>query len=145
MAQMILSTKQKQTAMKNRLVAAKGNRVDGGMKWEFGVNKCQRLHIEWINNKEKKIVYSNGYPIFSNLCSYMKWSEFFLWKWCYTIFIFQRHFGGNRTSCHRKHITWHSMWSRKHRGFLAIVYLANVRLKSHKTVRNHFIKQMIKR
>ena len=38
------------------------------MDWEFGVNRCKLLHIEWINNKV--LLYSTGnyiqYPEIKN-------------------------------------------------------------------------------
>ena len=39
--------------MENRLVVAKGEGKKGGsgMDWEFGVNRCKLLHLEWISNK----------------------------------------------------------------------------------------------
>ena len=30
----------------------------GGMDWEFGVSRCNILHIEWVNNKV--LLYSTG-------------------------------------------------------------------------------------
>ena len=33
------------------MVAAKGEEVGGGMKWEAGVSRCKLLYIEWVNNK----------------------------------------------------------------------------------------------
>ena len=44
---MNLSMKEKQ----NRLVAAKGERVEGGLQWEAGISRYELLYIEWINNK----------------------------------------------------------------------------------------------
>ena len=32
-----------------------------GMDWEFGISRCKRLYIEWINNKV--LLYSTGYNI----------------------------------------------------------------------------------
>ena len=32
-------------------MVAKGKRGWGGLDWEFGVSRCQLLHIEWINSK----------------------------------------------------------------------------------------------
>ena len=30
---------------------AKGEGKGGGVDWEFGVNRCQLLHLAWIDNK----------------------------------------------------------------------------------------------
>ena len=48
MAQMNLSTKQKQTLMdiENKLAFAKGERGLSGMDWEFGISRCVLLHLE---------------------------------------------------------------------------------------------------
>ena len=39
-----------------------------GMDWEFGINRCKLLHIEWINNKV--LMYSTGnyiqYPVINH-------------------------------------------------------------------------------
>ena len=51
MAQMSLSTKQKQTHKHARLEVAKGKGGGSGMDWEFGVNRCKLLHLEWTSNK----------------------------------------------------------------------------------------------
>ena len=41
---------------------------EGGMDWEFGINRCKLLYIEWINNKV--LLYSTGndiqYPIINH-------------------------------------------------------------------------------
>ena len=37
--------------MKNRLEIAKGGGKGSGMDWEFGVNRCKLLHLEWISNE----------------------------------------------------------------------------------------------
>ena len=39
------------TDTENRLGVAKGEGGGSGMDWEFGVNSCQLLHLEWINNE----------------------------------------------------------------------------------------------
>ena len=54
MTQVNLSMKQKHR--QNRLVAAKGDGVGGGIEWEFGISRCKLLYIEWIN---KVILYSS--------------------------------------------------------------------------------------
>ena len=47
---MNFSMKQKQTHRhREQIVVAKGE--GGGMDWEFGVNRCKLLYIEWVNNK----------------------------------------------------------------------------------------------
>ena len=45
---MNLSTEKKIIDMENRLVVAKGG--GSGMHWEFGVNRCKLLPLEWIRN-----------------------------------------------------------------------------------------------
>ena len=37
--------------IENRLAAAKGEGVEGGMEWEAGVSRCKLLYIEWMNNE----------------------------------------------------------------------------------------------
>ena len=39
-------------------MVAKGEEGGRGMDWEFGVDICKLLHLEWINNKV--LVYSTG-------------------------------------------------------------------------------------
>ena len=39
------------TDMENRLVVAKGEWRGSGMDWEFGVNRCKLLHLEWLSNE----------------------------------------------------------------------------------------------
>ena len=52
MAQMKLSTKQKQTYnIEIRLVVANREGDGGGKDWEFGISICKLLYIGWINNK----------------------------------------------------------------------------------------------
>ena len=52
---MNLSTEKKLLDMENRLVVAKGEAGGrgrwSGMDWEFGVNKCILLPLEWISNE----------------------------------------------------------------------------------------------
>ena len=49
MTQMKLSTKEKQTLEKRRVVATEG---EGGVDWEFRIRRCKLVYIEWINNKD---------------------------------------------------------------------------------------------
>ena len=37
--------------MENRLVFVKGEGLGSEMDWEFGVNRCKLLYLEWIDNK----------------------------------------------------------------------------------------------
>ena len=37
--------------MENILVVAKGEEGGSGMDWEFRVNRCKLVHLEWINNE----------------------------------------------------------------------------------------------
>ena len=60
---------------------AKGKGCERGLDWEFGINKCKLIYIEWINNKV--LLYSTGnyiqYPVIShngkeyekNVCIYI--------------------------------------------------------------------------
>ena len=50
---MNLSTKQKQTCG-----CQGGGGRGSGMDWEFGVNGCKLLHLEWISNEI--LLYSTG-------------------------------------------------------------------------------------
>ena len=52
-----MSMKQKQTH-RHREQTCGCPTVGGGMDWEFGINKCKLLYIEWINNK--LLLYSKG-------------------------------------------------------------------------------------
>jgi len=53
------------TDIENKPVVAKGERVWGGMGWEFGISRCKLLHVGWINNKI--LLYNTGnyiqYPV----------------------------------------------------------------------------------
>ena len=51
MAQMNISTGKKIIDMENRLVVAKGGGGEGGMDWDFWVNRCKLLPLKWINNE----------------------------------------------------------------------------------------------
>ena len=67
MAQMILSTKQKQiTAKKSRLVVARKEWGVSGMDGEFGVGGCKLLHLEWISHEV--LLYSRGNCAIGSLC-----------------------------------------------------------------------------
>ena len=44
--------------MEKRLVVAKREGEGNGMDWEFGVSRCQLLHLEWISNEV--LLYSTG-------------------------------------------------------------------------------------
>ena len=44
------STEKTIMGLENRLVVAKWE-VGGEMDWEFGVNKCKLLPLEWISNE----------------------------------------------------------------------------------------------
>ena len=39
-------------------MVAKGEGGGRGMGWEFGISRCNLLHLEWINNKV--LLYSIG-------------------------------------------------------------------------------------
>ena len=55
--QMNLFTKQKQTHRQNKLTVTKGERVWGGINWEFGISIYTLLRIKQIN---KDLLYSTG-------------------------------------------------------------------------------------
>ena len=40
------------------MLGLKGEGVEGGMEWEFGISRCKLLYREWINNKG--LLYSTG-------------------------------------------------------------------------------------
>ena len=50
MAQMKLSTEKKIMDLDSRLVVPPGER-ESRMDWEFGVNRCRLLPLEWISNE----------------------------------------------------------------------------------------------
>ena len=58
MAQMNLSTKQKQTHRHRDQTCGFRGQGGRGMDWEFGVGRCKLLHLEWIN--DKVLLYSTG-------------------------------------------------------------------------------------
>ena len=63
---MSFSMKQKETHIYGKWICGCG-RV-GGMDWEFGINRCKLLYIEWKNNKV--LLYSTGkyiqYPVINH-------------------------------------------------------------------------------
>ena len=57
MAQMSLSTEQKQTHRhREQTCGCQGG--GSGMDWEFGVSRCKLLHLEWIS--DEVLLYSTG-------------------------------------------------------------------------------------
>ena len=49
---MNLSMKEKQTHKhREQTCGCQGGGGGGGMEWEFGISRCNLLHIKWINNK----------------------------------------------------------------------------------------------
>ena len=54
------------------------------MDWEFEVNKCKLLHIEWINNKSFCIVWK----LYSIFCEKPSWKGIFLKKESVGIYIY---------------------------------------------------------
>ena len=56
MAQMNLQNRL--TDIENRLGVADREGRGSGMDWEFEVNKCKLLHLEWISNEV--LLYSTG-------------------------------------------------------------------------------------
>ena len=58
MAQMNLSTNQKQTHRHREQTCGCQGGDGGGMEWEFGLSRCKLLHIEWIN--DNVLLYSTG-------------------------------------------------------------------------------------
>ena len=51
MAQMNLSTKQKQTHRHREQTCGCQGVGRGGKDWEFGVSRCKLLYVGWLNNK----------------------------------------------------------------------------------------------
>ena len=59
MAQMQLSTEQKQThGHREQTCGCQQGGEGSGVDWEFEVNRCKLLHLEWISNKA--LLYSMG-------------------------------------------------------------------------------------
>ena len=44
--------------IQKRLAVAKREQGRQGVNWEFGVDRCQLLHLEWISNKV--LMYTSG-------------------------------------------------------------------------------------
>ena len=66
MAQMNLSTKQKETqTWRTNLWLQAGGR-GSGMDWEFVVSRCKLLYLKWINN-EVLLLHSSRNYIFNDL------------------------------------------------------------------------------
>ena len=55
---MYLSTEKQFMDLENRLVVAKWEGEGNGMNWEFGVNRCKLLPLEWISHEI--LMYSTG-------------------------------------------------------------------------------------
>ena len=55
--------------LENRLVVGKGER-GSGIDWEFGVNRCKLLHLEWISNET--LLYNIGNYIESPVVDMME-------------------------------------------------------------------------
>ena len=53
---MNLSTEKKFMDLESRLVVAKGE--GSGMDWEYGVNRCKLLPLEWMSSEI--LLYSTG-------------------------------------------------------------------------------------
>ena len=59
LSQMNLFTKQKQTHRhRQQTFGCQGGEGGREMTWEFGLGRCELLHIDWINNKV--LLYSTG-------------------------------------------------------------------------------------
>ena len=59
MAQMNLSTEKKQShGCGEQICPFQEGRGRSGRDWEFGVNRCKLLHLEWISNES--LLYSTG-------------------------------------------------------------------------------------
>ena len=59
MAQKNLSTEQKRSYRhKEQTCGCQAGEGGSGMDWEFGVGRCQKLHLEWISNEV--LLYSTG-------------------------------------------------------------------------------------
>ena len=46
-----LWNRNRHTGIENKLMVAKRKWGQEGTDWEFGVNRCKLLYVEWINNK----------------------------------------------------------------------------------------------
>ena len=55
---MNLSIEKKIMDLENGLVVAKWGGGGSGMDWEFGVNRCKLLHLEWMENNV--LLYGTG-------------------------------------------------------------------------------------
>ena len=49
-----------QVRHRDQTCGVKGERLSGGMDWEFGVSRCKLLHAGWINNRSYCLAL--GYP-----------------------------------------------------------------------------------
>ena len=59
MSQMNLSTEQKQTHWyREENCGRQCGEGGSGMSWEFGINRCKQLHLEWISIEV--LLYSTG-------------------------------------------------------------------------------------
>ena len=71
MAQMNLSTKQKQAHRHREQTCGFQGGGGRGMDWEFGISRCKLVYIEWMNNKvlmEKNILKNVYMYITESLC-----------------------------------------------------------------------------
>ena len=55
---MNLSTEKIHMDLENKFVVANGEGGGSGMDWEFVVNRCKLLHLEWVSNEI--LLYSTG-------------------------------------------------------------------------------------
>ena len=88
MAQMNLCTQQKQTHRHGEHIC-NCKEGGGGMEWDFGVNRCKPLHLEWINNKvilyitgnytQSPEIDHNGKEYFLKKCVYTRMTK---WLFC---------------------------------------------------------------
>ena len=58
MAQMNLPTEKKRNGLGEQTCCCQWGGRGSGMAWEFGVNRCKLLPLEWISNET--MLYSTG-------------------------------------------------------------------------------------
>ena len=65
---MNLSMKQTESGNREKTGGCQGEGRGRGLDWEFGINRCKLVYIEWINNRV--LLYSTGnytqYPMINH-------------------------------------------------------------------------------
>ena len=85
MAQMNLSTEQKQThGHREQMCDGQVGWRGSGMDWEFGVDRCKLLHLEWISNEV--LLYRQHRELYPISCDRTWWK--IVWeKECVCVYI----------------------------------------------------------